>query len=359
MEVKAISAEDSTSYWQDRYRADSTKLDNYFSKEHKKTQFYGNVLFADKGRVVFEKSYGYRKTKKSPEVNLESTFQIASVTKVFTAVAILMLQERGLLHVEESVRKYIPELPYSEYDIKISHLLSHTSGLGKYTHFCDNPDTVWAEKDCSINNEDVVSIMNTIEPALAKTPGKKFYYANTNYVLLATILERVTGSTYHDFMRENIFDPLEMKSTRVYFRENKAELVNPVKGYESNYREAIDIYLNGCQGDKGIYSNVHDMLKFDQALYTEKLVKKETLALAFMGYSKPNKSKNNANYGFGFRMLELPTTGEKIMYHNGWWKGFRSYFIRRVDKQQTIIILTNVKRGQFMKVVDLVAFLPE
>ena len=350
---------DSTLFWQQKYEPYAAKIDKYFAKKHKRTQFYGNVLFAEKGRVIFEKAYGYKKRKNSPEVTLDNTFQIASVTKVFTAVAILMLHEQGVINIDDSVTKYIPELPYDNYNIKISHLLSHTSGLGKYTHFCDNPDSIWADKDCSITNEDVIKIMDKIEPPLSKTPGKRFYYANTNFILLASIIERVTGIKYHDFIAKTIFVPLGMESTRSYFRENDAELVNPVKGYESNFREAINIYLNGCEGDKGIYTTVHDMLKFDQALYSEKLLKMETLELAFIGSSKPKKWKHNSNYGYGFRMLEMPKTKEKIAYHNGWWRGFRAYFIRRIDKKQTIIILSNVKRGPFLKVIDLVGYLPE
>ncbi|MBL4652428.1 MAG: beta-lactamase family protein [Flavobacteriales bacterium] len=355
----SVQLVDSTTFWQQKYEPYAIEIDKYFAKKHKRTQFYGTVLFAEKGRVIFEKSYGYKKRKTSPEVTLESTFQIASVTKVFTAVAILMLHEQGLIDIDDSVTKYIPELPYDNYNIKISHLLSHTSGLGKYTHFCDNPDGIWVDKDCSITNEDVIKIMESIEPPLSKTPGKRFYYANTNFILLASIIERVTGEKYHDYIAETIFEPLGMESTKAYFRENDAELVNPVKGYESNFREAINIYLNGCEGDKGIYTNVHDMLKFDQALYSEQLLKKETLELAFSGNSKPNKWKHNSNYGYGFRTLELPRTHEKIVYHNGWWRGFRAYFIRRMDKKQTIIILTNVKRGSFLKVIDLVGYLPE
>lgn len=350
---------DSVAYWQKKHKESAIEIDKYFFKRHKKNQFYGNVLFAEKGKVIFAKSYGYKKNKNWPNVSLESTFQIASVTKTFTAVAILMLHEQGLINIDDSVTKYIPELPYDDYNIKISNLLSHTSGLSKYTHFCDNPANIWPDKDCSISNEDVVQIIKNIEPDLAKTPGKKFYYANTNYILLATIIERVTGLKYHDFISEKIFIPLEMKSTRSYFRENDAELINPVKGYESNFREAINIYLNGCEGDKGIYTNVHDLLKFDQALYSEKLLKQETLELAFIGRSKPKKHLNNVNYGFGFRMLEMPKTNEKIVYHNGWWKGFRAYFVRRIEREQTVIILTNVKRGPFLKVIDLVSLLPE
>ena len=350
---------DSTSSRLKRFAESAESIDKYFSRQHKRTQFYGNILFADHGDIIFEKAYGYKKRKKDPEITIDQTYQLASVTKVFTAVATLMLYEQGKINLNDAVKKYIPEFPYNDWNITIHHLLSHRSGLGKYTHFCDNPKTVWEEKDCSIYNDDVIKIMAEIEPNLAKTPGKKFYYTNTNYILLASIIERVSGMKYRKFVQKYIFEPLEMNSTKVYYRDNEGELIKPVKGYEANFRPALDIYLNGCEGDKGIYSNVHDMLKFDQALYDEKLIRKETLELAMLGYSKPNKWKSDMNYGYGFRMINHPKTKEKIVYHTGWWRGFRSYFVRRIKKQQTIVILTNVKRGQFLKVADLVDFLPE
>jgi CubicO group peptidase (beta-lactamase class C family) len=349
---------DSIFQLQKKYADAGAKIDKYFSRQHKRTQFYGNVLFAEKGNIIFEKSYGYKKRKNDPEITLDNTFQLASITKTFTAVATLMLYEQGKLNLTDSVKKHIPSFPYDNWGITIHDLLTHRSGLSKYTHFCDNPASVWPEKDCSIYNQNVVDIMGKIEPPLAKTPGKRFYYTNTNYMLLAYIIEQVSGISYHEFVEQNIFKPLEMNSSKVYFRDNEGLLINPVKGYEANYRPALDIYLNGCEGDKGIYTNVHDMLKFDQALYNNTLLKEETFKLAMTGYSKANKWKSFMNYGYGFRMIKLPKTGEKVVYHNGWWRGFRTYFIRRIEKEQTIIILTNVKRGSFLKVPNLIEFLP-
>lgn len=349
---------DSTAYYKKLYEPYADKIDKKFSRLHKHTVFYGTVLFADKGRVFFEKAYGYKKRKNDPEVTLDNTFQLASVTKVFTAVATLMLYEQGKLDLKDSISKYFPGFPY-DYNITIHDLLTHRSGLGKYTHFCDNPADIWPEKDCSIYNDDVIDIIYKIVPPLVSRPNRRFYYTNTNYILLASIIERVSGMKYREFVTKNIFEPLEMSSTKVYYRDNEGELINPVLGYESNFKPADDIYLNGCEGDKGIYSNVHDMLKFDRALHDNKLIKKETLELAMTGYSKPDRWKSRMNYGYGYRMIELPKTKEKVVYHTGWWRGFRTYFIRRVAKDQTIIILTNVKRGQFLKVSDLVDLLPD
>ena len=146
-----------------------------------------------------------------------------------------------------------------------------------------------------------------------------------------------------------------MNNTVLYTRDNKDELINPVKGYTGNYTECIDIYLNGAVGDKGIYSDVNDMLKFDQALYDGKLLSDESLVLAF---TEHNDQKNNGqNYGYGFRLTYDDVKG-KIPFHTGWWKGFRTYFVRIPYKQQTIVVLSNIKRGPFFKVNDLVNLLP-
>jgi CubicO group peptidase (beta-lactamase class C family) len=330
-------------------------IDDYFNKLHQKTQFYGTILYVDKGYKIIEKAYGYLPKNSDDILTLDHTFQLASVSKTFTSVAILMLYEQGKLNLTDTVQKFLPDFPYK--GITIHHLLSHRSGLGKYDHFCDNPDTVWQDKTCSIFNYDVLEIIKNITPPVISKPDKRFYYTNTNYILLSNIIEEAAGMSYEHFIKTNIFEPLGMVNSVVYYRENKDELIKPVIGYEGNFRPSDDIYLNGTTGDKGIYSNTSDLLKFDQALYTEQLLKNETLELAFTGYSKPEKTYFNKNYGYGFRLMEMNHKG-KIVYHTGWWKGFRTYFVRLVDKQQTVIVLSNVKRGNFFKIEELVQFLP-
>ena len=350
-----VQKTDSTAYFDSLYAPYAHRIDSFFSKERKKTQFYGNVLFADKGNIVFAKSYGFRKRKYHPEITLDHTFQIASASKPITAIATLMLVDQGKINLTDTLQKFFPKFPYK--NITVHQLLCHRSGMPRYDYFCDNPDTIWTDKDCSINNDEVLEIIYRLKPNVTASPNRKFYYSNTNYVLLASIIEKVSSISYEQFLQENIFTPLEMNSTRIYKRDNLFEMIKPVIGYEYNFREALNIYLNGCVGDKGIYTNVRDLLKFDQALYTEKLLSKELLEKAFSGYSRGNKYQNYKNYGYGFRMIDHSKKG-KIIYHNGWWRGFRSYFIRIVEKQQTIIILTNVKRGPLHKINDLVKYLP-
>ncbi len=344
---------DSTVYFDSAYAILGFQLDTFFENKFKATSFNGTVLFAERGRIIFEKSYGFADWKKKDSLTIESTFNLASASKPFTSVAILQLVEQGKINLTDAVEKHIPSFPYTGIDIH--QLLTHRSGLSKYDHFCDQPDSIWPDKHKSIHNKDVVDIMAEIIPQVAYSPNTHHYYSNTNYMLLAQIIENVSGLTYKEYLQQNIFNPCKMNNTVLYSRDNKNELINPVKGYTGNYTECIDIYLNGAVGDKGIYSNVNDMLKFDQALSNGKLLSDESLELAF---TEHNEQKNNGqNYGYGFRLTYDYVKG-KIPFHTGWWKGFRTYFIRIPLKQQTIIVLSNIKRGPFFNVNDLVNLLP-
>ncbi len=344
---------DSTAFFDSLYAPIAFELDTFFEKKFKATTFNGTVLFAERGRIIFEKSYGFANWKKKDSLTIESTFNLASASKPFTAVAILQLAELGKINLTDPVEKYIPSFPYTGIDIH--QLLSHRSGLSKYDHFCDQPDSIWPDKHKSIHNADVISIMNAIVPQVAYSPNTHHYYSNTNYMLLAQIVEVASELTFKEYIQTNIFDPCEMTSTVLYIRDNKDELINPTKGYTGNYTECIDIYLNGAIGDKGIYSNVEDMLKFDKALYDGTLLTDESLTLAFTEHIE--QKNNGQNYGYGFRLTYDDIKG-KIPFHTGWWKGFRTYFIRVPSKQHTIVILSNIKRGPFFNVNDLVNLLP-
>jgi len=344
---------DSTAYFDSAYAPLAFQLDTFFSTKFKATSFNGNVLFAERGRIIFEKSYGFAEWRKKDSLTLESTFNLASASKPFTSVAVLQLVEQGKINLTDPVEKYIPSFPYIGIDIH--QLLCHRSGLSKYDHFCDQPDSIWPDKHKSIHNADVVNIMGIIVPQVAYSPNTHHYYSNTNYMLLAQIIEIASGISFKEYLQQYIFTPCEMTSTVLYTRDNNDELINPTKGYTGNYTECIDIYLNGAVGDKGIFSNLHDMLKFDEALYNGTLLTDESLELAF---NEHNDQKNNGqNYGYGFRLTYDDVKG-KIPFHTGWWKGFRTYFIRVPEKQQTIIVLSNIKRGPFFNVNELVNLLP-
>jgi CubicO group peptidase (beta-lactamase class C family) len=316
-------------------------IDSIFSQLAAKGGFNGTILYGEKGRIVFKKAYGYDDFKSKKKLTTRSAFQLASVSKMFTAMSIMILKEEGLINFDDSVRKYIPELPY--HNLTIRQLLNHRSGLQDYMHFSDEYWDVTKPE----SNDDMIRIMQVNNIPMAFTPGNGFDYCNTNYALLASVVERITKKPFEVFVRENIFDPLDMDDTFIYrlTGDSIPEYV-PVGvcghiGGRSLPRVEPNFYQNGVVGDKGVYSTVEDLFKWDQALYSDILVSETTLDEAFTEGS-PRIRQWRDNYGFGWRLkAERPQT----VYHYGWWKGFRSYFIRDIYQEKTIIVLTNWTRS--------------
>ena len=326
-------------------------IENYFQQRHRIKLFNGNILFAEKGQIIAHKSYGMAHFRNKEELTEEHSFQLASVSKTITAIAILQLVEEGILNLNDSIQQFFPNFPYRGMDIH--QLLSHRTGMSQYTHFCDRPDSIWPDKTKTISNNDVIDIMEQIVPLQNYPPNKRYYYCNTNYLILASIIEKVTDQKFGDYVKANIFIPSGMTNSCIYDRTNKDELIKPAQGYE-NRIPWEDVYLNGCVGDKNVYSTTGDLLKFDRSLNLNLLIND---SLKQMAFSPKNKTfKSNQNYGYGFRLKEHKEYG-KIVYHTGWWKGFRSYYIKVIEKDQTIIVLNNVKRGRFFNINELISLL--
>ena len=324
------------------------KINAFFEKKFSRNQFNGNILFAENGNIITQKSYGYSNLRKKEPLTKEHSFQLASVSKPFTSIAILQLIENNKINLKDTIQEFFPEFPYQ--GITIHQLLSHRSGMSQYTHFCDAPDSIWPDKSITINNQDVINIISRIVPLINYKPDYKYYYCNTNYLILASIVEQVSGLSFKQYVKKYIFEPSGMFNSAIYDRTNFEDLVLPVQGYE-NKTPWEDVYLNGVVGDKGVYSTTEDILKFDRALEKNILISDSLKKLAF---TKMNlERKGNKNYGYGFRLKEHEKYG-KIVYHTGWWKGFRSYFVKVLDKNQTIIVLNNVKRGRFLNIDKLI-----
>ena len=241
---------------------------------------------------------------------------------------------------------YFPDFPYE--NITIRMLLSHRSGLPEYMYFADK---LWPSRSKPITNQDVLSLMIKFKPYKYYDPGKRYNYSNTNYCLLVLIIEKVSGMTFENFMKSQIFEPLGMNNSYVLRYEDikEPEIENVVVGYNKRGRRAENSYLNGVVGDKGIFSTVEDLFKWDTAIYQGRLVSKETMEEAFKPAHKDLRL--NDNYGFGWRINE--NDGDKIVFHSGWWKGFRTYYIRKLSEQKTIIVLTNTARHNFISIRKL------
>lgn len=293
--------------------------------------FNGSILVAKGGNIVYEEYSGYiDPLKKKDSLKPADAFHLASVSKTFTAMGILKLWELKKLDLGDSLSKYFPDFPYPGITIKM--LLSHRSGLPNYTHYLEAYH--WDKKKM-VSNADILNSLYTMHPPLDFPSGKHFTYCNTNYALLALIIEKVSGESYPDFMKNTFFIPLGMKDTYVFTLE---DTVRAMPSFEWNNRRFDIEFLDEVYGDKNIYSTVRDMLKWDQALYAGQLFSQKTLDTAFAPYSFEKEGKRN--YGFGWRMTMLDN-GKKLLYHNGWWHGNNTVFIRLLDEDATIIVLGN------------------
>jgi CubicO group peptidase (beta-lactamase class C family) len=312
------------------------RIDTLF-RNKVKAGFNGCVLVAQYGQVIYKKAFGYSDLRTRDSLYINSAFQLASASKTLTAAAILLLKDRGKLSLNDPVQKHLPGFPYE--GITISMLLTHRSGLGNYVYFCepycDKPNTY---NGSCFNNTAVLEIMKAYKPAMYAKPGKKFEYCNTNYALLALIVEKVSGTAFPDFMEANIFRPLGMNDTWVHDVKKKVDGKKITHGFNGLGKPEDDTYADDVVGDKGIYSTVEDLFRWDRALYSDTLLKKETIEEAFKGYSNEHKGKRN--YGYGWRTID-DGKSPKIIYHNGWWHGYNSLFLRRPADGTTIIVLSN------------------
>jgi len=310
--------------------------------------FNGNVLVARNGQVVYQKSFGKSNFYSGELLNDSSVFELASVSKAFTAMAIMMLREQGKLSYDDDVRKYIPELPYE--GMTVRHFLTHTSGISEYEELLLRQG--WDPKKIA-TNDDIVAVFAKQKPPVLFKPGEKWQYSNTAYAMLATIVQRTSGKTFGDFLSENIFLPLDMKHSRVYKTRRSGEKI-PNYAYGFIYSDSLKTYalpdslkeyyyvytLDGIEGDGVINSTTGDLFKWNKALYTDKLVSKETLAEAFTSGKLNNDSLHG--YGFGWFIENDPKNG-KIVRHTGSWPGYRNLIMRFVDNGDCVIVLTNTE----------------
>ncbi|MDA3859603.1 MAG: serine hydrolase, partial [Melioribacteraceae bacterium] len=313
------------------------KIDSFFRNRYRLGAFSGAVLFSSHDTIFYKKSFGLANRKQKESLTVNSKFQLASVSKVITAFGIMLLEKEGKLSFQDSVRKFFPEFPYG--NISIHQLLVHRSGLPNYMYVADE---YWMDKaNTTLDNCDVIDILVGHEPPRYHKPGRRYNYNNTNYAILASIIEVVSKEKFSKFLKHKLFDPIGMINTTVYDKNVLNENNEKVSGYINWRRRARNTYLNGVVGDKGVYSTVEDMNKFSQAIFDNYYFTDDEMNIA---YQLGNKELyDHDNYGYGWRINMLPDSS-KIVYHTGWWKGFRSYFIRSLKDEKTIIVLSNNSR---------------
>lgn len=311
----------------------SHKLDSVFKRFNKRNDFHGSILVAKKGKVLFSKDYGFADFKKKTTIEKESVFQLASVSKQFTAAAIMILKERNLLQLNDTVTKYYPNFPYK--DVTIHHLLNHTAGLPNYFWIAEHK---W-EKEKAPSNGEMMEMLENHNVNRFFSAGRKFDYSNSGYFVLASIIENVSGVSYGDFLKTNIFDPLQMKDSYAYSFEKDSIKTNQLAGYRMyKWRYHIEIkgtVNDGVVGDKNVYSTTEDLFKWINGLNNGEIISKESLA---MMYSKgKTKYGREVPYGFGFRIDNR--NEEKTIYHYGKWNGFSTAITQFTDSDLLVIAL--------------------
>ncbi len=332
----------------------SEKLDSILTKE---PNFSGVILLASHGKPIYHKAFGYRNFEIKVTLDTTSIFELASVSKQFTAMIIMILHEENKLSYDDLIEKYIPGLPYP--GISIRHLLTHTSGLPDYQ---DIMDQHW-DKTKVASNEDIIIYLKKYHPEKIFEPGSKYTYSNTGYILLGSIAEKAAGKDFIAMCQERIFNPIHMTSTNIRSLVEKRNIENFAMGHiyvesKNRYIRAdsfpasnYTIWLGNRKGPGRISSTSADLLKWDQALYTEALVKNKTLTEAFSPMRLNTDSISN--YGFGWDLRTDAHFG-KIVQHTGDNPGYKTIIIRYIDQNKTLVILCNNAYQHFDELTKLI-----
>ena len=309
------------------------EIESFYNKNWPNNSANGSILVAQNGQILFEKYDGYANFRDKTLITKSTPLHLASVSKVITATAILKLINAKKIELDQKVNTILKEFPYP--DVTIKTLLNHRSGIRNYAYFTDRDKTVW-DRHNILTNQDILTIMATKNIGLEFKTDTRFSYCNTNYAMLALIIEKITNQSYEDAMKQIIFEPLGMKNTYVF--NYKRDKDTAVTSYKGNKVEIGTDYLDAVYGDKNIYSTPRDLLKFDRARNAANFLTTELNAMVYKPYS--NERKGTKNYGLGIRMVNWDT-GQNFYFHNGWWHGNTSSYITLPKEGVTIIALSN------------------
>ena len=308
-------------------------LDSVMRIYRRSYKFNGAVMISQKGDMIYNKAFGYADIGENEKLTTEHSFQLASVSKQFTAAAIMILQEKNLLNYQDRIVKFFPDFPYD--DVTIEQLLHHTGGLPNYMWMYENR---WDSTTLIPHNDTLMTMLAANRLGRYFRAGRKHDYSNTGYAVLACIVEQISGMSFPDFMQTNIFEPLGMDHTFAYAEGNGTPPNKIIPGYFRRGRRFYRVQPtlhDGILGDKGIYSTGADMYKWDQSLYNATLISDTTLAKAFSPFKI--RGRWEIPYGYGFRIKS--NNGNKVVYHNGLWEGFRLNFYRYLDDNRTVFVM--------------------
>lgn len=287
-----------------------------------------SVLVIQDGQAVVRRSYGMADLEAGVAATSHTNYRLASVSKQFTAAAVLLMIEDGKVHLDDRVRRWLPELPAVADPITVEHLLTHTSGLVDYE------DVMAADATEQVHDADVLQLLRTQDQTYFP-PGQGYRYSNSGYALLALIVEKASGKRYADVLRERIFLPLGMNDTVAYER-GVSEVAHRAFGYsfdDGAWQRTDQSSTSAVLGDGGIYSSIDDLAKWDAALYDQRLLKSESLRRAFTPHTRTDEA--DVEYGYGWRI-----TGQSL-WHSGETIGFRNVIVRYPQHHLTVVVLTN------------------
>lgn len=307
---------------------DSVK--HYFQNVLELNDLNGAFLFAKNGKIIWEKYQGVADLKNEKSFSADIPMHVASISKVATAVAVLRLVDDNKIDLDKDIRSYLPLIPYE--GITVRMLLNHRSGIPYYGYF---PKEIWPYSK-NMTNQDIIRLLNKYKLPLNFPSGTQFSYCNTNYALLALIVEKVTRKSFPVAMYTLVFQPLKMDASFIYQAWREASTL--AQSYDSRGRQEPFEYLDKIYGDKNMFTTARDLLKLDMALYSENFLSKRMQQEMLKGYSYEHPGKSN--YGLGMRLRE--ETGKKTFYfHTGWWHGNTGVFAHLRSDTICMIVLSN------------------
>ena len=318
-------------------------LDKWFSELHGQNKFNGVVLIAKEGKTLLSKGYGFSDFQQIKKLTQNSSLRLASVSKQFTGAGIMLLHEKKQLGYDDLVSKYIPGFPYK--GVTIRHLLNQTSGVPDIYQALEK---IGKEGIPMLTNQIVVDLLLTKNIPAEASPNEQYQYCNTNYILLAHLIEIISEKSFEDYMKTEFFEPLGMENTRVWNRNSKDKTfknkADDFENLDGKITEIKPTFYDGVAGDGAVFSSLNDLLKWDQFWYENSLISPDNLQEAFRKTTLNNGEIST--YGFGWLVTE------EGMWHNGTWMGANTIIIRNIKKKRVMVILDNSANLYFDKILD-------
>ncbi|MBR6970001.1 MAG: beta-lactamase family protein [Firmicutes bacterium] len=332
----------------------NTMMQNLARELQKKDSFNGAWLYAEKGGIVSKGVLGFRDPENTLPITEDTIFQLASVTKQFTAAAVMLVRRKGLLGLDDEITKYFPEIPYL--GVTVRHLLSHTSGIPDYFDDANWIIRIWKEEKRVPGNDEILRFLRETKAKPYFAPGEGLRYSNTGYNLLALLVERLSGVPYEEFLQKNIFEPAGMSSTRCcHIRRDGVPFENYAQATvfedgkcvaDVDSGETGDVVaFDGLNGDDYVYTNIFDMFKWDRVLRESKVLTKEEQQLMYTpgklnnGEDAVYDEEDGLGYGFGWAIGRDEELG-LVVSHSGGMPGVATWFERFIDADRVLVILS-------------------